>query len=114
MYFDWQKVISLTITTGFLLCLLINPCAAQIKRPAAKNDSSEKLLAEATEAVSSEDLNRAKSLIQKVLAASPRDAAAHTIAGIIADRENDLTAAEKHFATAARLQPKSAEMLNNY
>ena len=114
MYFDRRKVISLMIAAGFLLCLLMNPHAAQIKRAAAENDSSAKLLSEATEAVSSGDISRAKSLIQKVLAASPRDASAHTVAGIVADRENDLTAAEKHFAAAVRLQPKSPETLNNY
>jgi len=80
----------------------------------AQGDSTEKLLADAGAALSSDDLSRADAVLRNVLKIAPRNVKAHTLAGALADRQNDLRAAEKHFAIAAKLQPKSSETRNNY
>jgi Tfp pilus assembly protein PilF len=114
MYFNWRKIIKRLIITGVLFGFCLNLNIAQTTRPPAKTDSIQQLLTEAATAFSSGDLIRAKTLVQKVLTLAPRDAAGHSLAGVLADRENDLQTAEKHFSTAVRLQPKSPEMHNNY
>lgn len=81
---------------------------------AQTENSTEKLLIDAGAALASADFNRADATLQKILRAAPDNVKAHTLAGALADRQNDLRAAEKHFAIAARLQPKSPEMRNNY
>ncbi|HXG84179.1 MAG TPA: tetratricopeptide repeat protein [Pyrinomonadaceae bacterium] len=81
---------------------------------AQPGNSTEKLLTDASAALSSNDLSRAETVLQRVLVAAPRNVEAHTLAGAVAERQNDLTAAEKHFAIAAKLQPKSSETRNNY
>ncbi|HXG83743.1 MAG TPA: tetratricopeptide repeat protein, partial [Pyrinomonadaceae bacterium] len=81
---------------------------------AQTGDSTEKLLADAGAALSSDDLSRAGAVLRNVLKTAPRNVKAHTLAGALADRQNDLRAAEKHFAIAAGLQPKSSETRNNY
>ena len=42
-------------------------------------------------------------LLREILSFSPRNVTAPSLAGIVADRKNDLVAAEKHFALAAKL-----------
>jgi Tfp pilus assembly protein PilF len=59
------------------------------------------------------ELDAAQHCLERVLAARP-SAEAHTYLGIIADGRNDLSAAEKHFARAARLAPRKTAMRNNY
>lgn len=81
---------------------------------AQTGDSTEKLLADAGAALSSDDFDRADAVLQKILRTAPRNVKAHTLAGALADRQNNLRAAEKHFAVAAGLQPKSSETRNNY
>jgi Tfp pilus assembly protein PilF len=76
--------------------------------------SIEKLLVDASAALSSDDFSRADAILRKVLRSAPRNVDAHTLAGALADRQNDLQAAEKHFSTAVKLQPKSSEARNNY
>ncbi len=107
MIFSRQKIISL-ISTLLLLCF------GSITNSAQTTSTTEKLLNEAGEAISLNDFNRAKILLQKLLSVAPRNAKTQTLAGALADRQNDLPSAEKYFATAARLQPKSPEARNNY
>jgi Tfp pilus assembly protein PilF len=79
---------------------------------AQTDNSTERLLADAGAALSSGDFSRADAVLRKVLSNAPRNVEAHTLAGALADRQNDLQAAEKHFAIAAKLQPKSSETRN--
>ena len=100
---------------SFFVCLGLNLSLAQTKHsPPKTTNSPAQMLAQASDAVERGDLNNAVALVQKVLKNEPRSVAAHTLAGAIADRENDLPAAEKHFATAAGLAPNSPETRNNY
>jgi protein O-GlcNAc transferase len=86
----------------------------QTRAEKSNAEGARRLLIEASAALENGNLTEAKSILRRVLKTAPNDAAAHTLTGIIADRENDLTAAEKHFAFAARLEPKSPETRNNY
>lgn len=72
------------------------------------------MLTEAQSALASDDLRRAAALLGKVLSAEPRNSAAHTLAGITADRQNNSTLAVRHFAAAAKLAPDAPETRNNY
>lgn len=111
MYFDWRKIIKRFITTGFLLCVCANFGTAQNNRPPAKPQTT---ISEAANAFERGDLYNAKTILQKILSAEPRNTAAYTLLGAIADRENDLKTAELHFAQAAKFSPKSPETRNNY
>lgn len=93
------------------LCCSINPAQTKSSVRPAK---IEKLLTESTAALQTGDYVRAKALVTEILSIAPRDSAANTLAGILADKENDLTRAEKHFAAAARLASESPEARNNY
>ncbi|HVF87241.1 MAG TPA: tetratricopeptide repeat protein, partial [Pyrinomonadaceae bacterium] len=46
--------------------------------------------------------------------ADPQNVEAHTYLGVLADQSGNLKDAERHFATAARLDPKSPSARNNY
>jgi Tfp pilus assembly protein PilF len=111
MYFDWRKVIKLFITTGILLCACVNFSTAQKKLSPVNPQTT---IDQAIAAFERGDLSNAKILLRKTLSADPRNAIVHTLLGAIADRENDLKAAELHFAQAAKLSPKSPETRNNY
>ncbi len=104
------------ISFYFAVCFLssVSIGEAQTKKNNVQRETSEKLLAEASSALASEDLSRAADILQKLLSSEPRNSAAHTLAGITADRQNNLSAAEIHFAIAAKLNPGSAETRNNY
>lgn len=118
MFFRRQNLIGTRILTNFCFAACILLCVfaieAQTKHTPAQNESNNKLLAEAASALDAEDLSRAAAVLQKVLLSEPRNSAAHTLAGITADRQNNLEAAEKHFATAAKLSPDAPEARNNY
>lgn len=114
MRFKGRKFIGGLFLTG-CLCSFYPPFApAQTKPVNSKNQSTEQKLKEAGDALIAGNLALAEKLLREVLAIAPRNQAAHTLAGIAADRRNDLIAAEKHFATAARLAPNLPETRNNY
>ncbi len=96
----------------FFFCLSVGK--AQTKNNLARSESSRSMLSEAQSALASEDFSRAAVLLEKILSGEPRNSAAHTLAGIAADRQNNLTSAEKHFAAAAKLAPVEPETRNNY
>lgn len=115
MRFNGQKIIKrLIVLILFLLCVGLNSVLSQITRPLSKKESTPALLAQASEAFSSGNLSEAETILQKVLSAEPRNAAAQTLAGIVADKENNLPKAERHLALAAKLLPNSPETRNNY
>ena len=93
-------------------CCIINP--AQTKSSTVNTQKIEKLLAESINALQTGDFVQAKTMLREVLAIAPRNSAANTLAGIVADKENDLEQAEKYFALAAKIAPDAPEMRNNY
>ncbi len=82
--------------------------------PQQRDKSNDKLLDEGVAALERGDASTARDFLERVLAADPRSAEAHTYLGVLADRANDLKMAERHFAIAARLTPQSARARNNY
>ena len=86
---------------------------AQTRASAAKS-KVEPLISQAVEAVGRMDWEAAKTVLKTVFRLSPNNVAAYSIMGIIAERENDLMAAERYFASAARYAPRSSETRNNY
>ncbi len=114
MCYKQEKNTKIFIATFVFLCFCFNNSPAQTKSSAVKNQKIENLLAESTAALQTGDFIRAKTILQKVLAIAPRNSAANTLAGIVADRENDLAKAEKHFALAAKIAPNAPETRNNY
>ncbi|HEX8197937.1 MAG TPA: tetratricopeptide repeat protein [Pyrinomonadaceae bacterium] len=86
---------------------------AQIRASAGGNQA-EGLISEAVHALENGNTANAKTLVQRALAASPDNVKAHTLAGILADRENNLQIAERHFASAVKLSPQTPETHNNY
>lgn len=103
----------LIISLWFAVCFLFSAFAvgAQTK---AKDFSREQFLNEAAVALDAGNFKRAAALLQKIIAAEPRNLNAQTLAGIAADRQNDLAAAAKHFAAAAQIAANSADARNNY
>ena len=87
------------ITSLLLFGIFLNAGFAQINRPnAPKNENTEQLTAQVVNAISENNLNEATTILQKLLISQPRNVAVQTLAGITADRQNDLIAAEKYFA----------------
>lgn len=94
--------------------LLVVLAAGTTGTIAAQANSADQLIAEAATSIQNGNFAAAKPLLQRALKIAPNNAAAHTLAGIVAERENNLQTAEKHFAAASRLLPKSAKTRNNY
>ncbi len=109
---SFERLISAT----FLIVVSLFAAAAQTPRNQAAivYQSISQNLDAAAQALRSEDFTKADLLLKKIIAAEPKNVAAQTLAGIVADRQNDLQSAEKHFAIAAGLQPNSPETRNNY
>lgn len=114
MHYERKKNTKVLIAAFVLLCFCFSGSFAQIKSSAANSQKIEKLLTESTSALQSGDFVRAKAILREVLLIAPRNVTANTLAGIVADRENDLTKAEKHFALAAKNAPNAPETRNNY
>ena len=115
MLYERRKTTKTLIATIVLLCFcFVVISEAQTKSSTLNTQKIEKLLADSTDLLEAGDFVRAKKIIREALTIAPRDAAANTLAGIVADRENDLTAAEKHFAVAAKTEPNAAGTRNNY
>jgi Flp pilus assembly protein TadD len=100
--------------TVVIICSLfaLQTGAAQTLTSAANNQN--KTLQQVSSAIESGDLSAAKKYLRQVFAAEPNNVTAQTLAGVVANRENNLNEAEKHFAIAARLQPNSPETRNSY
>lgn len=75
-----------------------------------KNNLTEK----GTEAFSRGETEAARKLFEQAVKSNPNNWLAHNYLGILDDGAGDLKNAEIHFAKAARLNPKSAAMRNNY
>lgn len=65
-------------------------------------------------ALSQGDLVEAGKTADKAIKTAPDDAAAHTLAAIVADRRGDSTVAGKHYRRAVEVAPRQGSMANNY
>jgi Tfp pilus assembly protein PilF len=93
--------------------LLTEESGAQSRKP-VNQSPVEQLLAEAVAAFENNDSTKTKNILQRILKTAPNNTAAHTLLAAVADRENNLQTAEKHFAIAVRYAPSSPEARNNY
>ncbi|CAA9383605.1 MAG: hypothetical protein AVDCRST_MAG74-548 [uncultured Pyrinomonadaceae bacterium] len=114
MRYKPEKNTKILIAAIAFLCFCFNSSSAQTKSSAVNAQKIETLLAESTAALQAGDFVWAKKILHEVLRVEPRNPAANTLAGIVADKENDLQKAEKHFALAAKTAPNAPEMRNNY
>ena len=114
MRYEWEKNTKNLIAAIIFLCFCFNISLAQTKSSAVNTQKIEKLLAESVAAFQTGDFIRTKAILREVLRVAPRNQAANTLAGIVADKENDLAKAEKHFALAAKIAPNAPETRNNY
>ena len=60
------------------------------------------------------DIALAREKIEKALAQNPRDAGVQTSAGLVYERLQDSERADRHYATALKLDPDSPDAQNNY
>jgi Tfp pilus assembly protein PilF len=102
-----------TVFVLILLFILFAESDAQ-NATALSRATGEPLINQAVTAFENNDMVKAKYLLQKVLKTTPDNVTAHTLLAAIADRENNLQIAEKHFGLAARFAPDSPETRNNY
>jgi Tfp pilus assembly protein PilF len=96
-----------------LLLALFIESRAQVGKPVDQS-SVERSLTEAVAAFENSDSTKAKNILQQILKTAPNNVTAHTLLAAVADRENNLQTAEKHFALAVRFAPNSPEARNNY
>lgn len=85
-------------------------CKAQ---SSAQSSEVDRLISEGAAALERNDSSSAAKLFQQALALSPKNAAAHTYLGVLADRAGNLTDAQRHFEAAAAAEPSSASARNN-
>jgi tetratricopeptide (TPR) repeat protein len=106
----WLSMMFLVVAVSFEIS------SAQSPRKQTINnfESLSQKIDSAMQAMQNNDFAIAGNILKKIIAAEPKNVAAQTLAGIVADRQNDLAAAEKHFAVAAKLQPNAPETRNNY
>ncbi|MEJ7862885.1 MAG: tetratricopeptide repeat protein [Pyrinomonadaceae bacterium] len=114
MHYSREKNTGILIAAIIFVCFFCNSSSAQATSSFGSNQKISELIAESTNALQTRDFIRAKTTLQKVLSMAPRNVTANTLAGIVADKENDLPKAEKHFALAAKLAPEAPETRNNY
>jgi Tfp pilus assembly protein PilF len=106
--FNFNKIIVVVI------CLFFVVRSSTAQKTASVANNQTKTLEQISNALESGDLLNAKKYLRQIFVVEPNNVSARILAGIVADRENNLTEAEKHFAIAARLQPNSPEARNNY
>ena len=94
----------------------VEPCAAQssVSPNNTRVEQAAQLVAEGATALERNDLTAARSQFQHALELNPKDVAAHTYLGILADRAGDLTEAERNFAAAVLADPISPSAHNNH
>lgn len=88
--------------------------AATASTSTRPNAQASTLVAQGVAALEGGDAVTAKDLFQRALKIEPKNVAAHTYLGALADRAGELPEAETHFAAAAVAAPRSPQALNNY
>lgn len=86
---------------------------SQAKQTIAATSEADRLIAEGVAALERNDSPAAEKLFQQALSLTPKNAAAHTYLGVLADRAGKLQEAQRHFETAAAIEPSSASARNN-
>ncbi len=107
----------------FILAVLViggseeRSCVAQTptrdKQTSAAASEADRLIAEGVAALERNDSAAAEKLFKQALSLSPKNAAAHTYLGVLADRAGNLAEAQRHFETAAAIEPSSPSARNN-
>jgi tetratricopeptide (TPR) repeat protein len=84
------------------------------EKQTTRHEKATSLVAEGAAAIERNDMAAAQASFQQALELEPRNVAAHTYLGVMADRAGNLKEAESHFAQAARFSPESPSARNNY
>src|SRR5256884_1232016 len=115
------KLTRLTTTLIAALSFAALPFAAgarATRQASAQNEAGRSraasLVADGAAALERGDPASARDSFRKALEAAPDNVDAHTSLGVLADREDNLREAERHFAAAAAVAPFSASARNNY
>lgn len=114
---EWRRkktIDRLILATFLVVSSLTAPHAQTSRSEATIGKWVASMIESAEQAAKRDDLEKADLLLKKVIAIAPKNVTAHTLVGIVADRRNELPAAERHFAIAAKLEPNSPETRNNY
>ncbi|HEX6283933.1 MAG TPA: tetratricopeptide repeat protein, partial [Pyrinomonadaceae bacterium] len=85
----------------------------QRNQTGATADQVTRLINEGVAALERNDVAEAATLFQQALKLAPKNSAAHTYLGILADRSGNLPEAQRHFEAAASSDPSSAPAKNN-
>src|ERR1044072_9618982 len=97
-----------------LSCLLLLSLAFTIfGAPQRTAENVDTLLSEAGALVPAGRLQEAEAATRKILATHPRNAAAHSLLGVILDQRGQAVEAEKEYGAALRLKPKLVSALSN-
>jgi Tfp pilus assembly protein PilF len=98
-----------------------SPAAAQRRAQAVTRGAQatgergvDALLAEGVAALERGDIGAARESFRRALVLDADNVNAHTYLGVLADREDDLAEAERHFAAAAIAAPTSPQARNNH
>ena len=85
----------------------------QDKQANRSTSEADRLITEGVAALERNDSAAAEKLFKQALSLSPKNAAAHTYLGVLADRAGNLTEAQRHFEAAAAIEPSSPSARNN-
>ncbi len=80
----------------------------------APSSSTDALVSEGVAALERGDMEAARASFRRAVEINPRDEAAHTYLGVLADRAGQLAEAERHFAAVVRVAPRSPSARNNH
>jgi Tfp pilus assembly protein PilF len=96
--------------------LLAGVCAAQspVSRKDTQVSQADGLVAEGLRLFERNDIAAAQNFFQKAIEADPKNVAAHTYLGIIADRAGESVRSERHFSAAVLADPLSPSAHNNH
>jgi tetratricopeptide (TPR) repeat protein len=111
-----QSVLMMVVVVFCGAILQAQPKNAKSVKPGSERTQTNQnnLITEGIKAFDRGEQTEARKLFEQALKANPREAEAHKYLGILDDAAGDLKNAEIHFATAARLDPKSPSARNNY
>jgi Tfp pilus assembly protein PilF len=103
------RLASLLIAGYLVMHMGMPTCEAQSSTPAGS-----RFIAEGIAALDRGDASVARDLFERAVKLEPRSVEAHTMLGVLFDRQGDLSNAERHFFMAASLAPQSSQARNNY
>jgi Tfp pilus assembly protein PilF len=111
------KFLMIPLMLAATLTCDLPPSLRGLHRPSdgpGNEEKAAKMVADGTAALERGETAAAKSFFQRALEMDPKNIAARTYLGIIADRAGELAEAESQFAAAAAAAPSSPEARNNH